>query len=70
MSTYFVVNRNLTNKSLHLTIHATCNVPSQGDAMHHAKKLSCNLVNLPPCDPCKQVARNYVAWEAWEAWKY
>jgi len=34
------------------------------------KKLSCNLANLPPCDPCKLVAWNNVAWEAWEAWKY
>jgi len=45
-------------------------VPPVYGAMQHAKKLSRKLANLLPSNPCKQVARNCVAWEAWEAWKY
>jgi len=56
LSTYFVVNRNTTNKCLRPCMHAACSMPSQSEAVHHAKKLSRNLANLLPCDPCKQVA--------------
>jgi len=61
MSTYFVVNRNLTNKCLYPCIHVACKraLAKRGHATY--KKVSCNFANLLPCDPCKLVASNHVA---------
>jgi len=43
-----------------------CNMQHAPGSRGHAtcKKVSCNLVNLPPCDPCKLVAWNHAVWVA------